>query len=211
MGRESKTRSANSKRPKKPSGLRNGLSIGMLGLLVAIVIGGPLGAILQTVDVMTGTFILIASIGFAILSDIIAIAATSGREEPFNAMASNRVPGAREALVIVRNAGRVNSICADVIGDISGTISGVVATPIILSMKAIYPDVSTSILGMIVLGVIAFITIGGKAAEKGFAVRASTSVLLLVGKIIYYLNLLRRFRRGSSKSSAKARPRKEPS
>ncbi len=183
----------------------------MLGLLVAIVIGGPLGAILQTVDVMTGTFILIASIGFAILSDIIAIAATSGREEPFNAMASNRVPGAREALVIVRNAGRVNSICADVIGDISGTISGVVATPIILSMKAIYPDVSTSILGMIVLGVIAFITIGGKAAEKGFAVRASTSVLLLVGKIIYYLNLLRRFRRGSSKSSAKARPRKEPS
>lgn len=195
MGREPKSRPANSKRQKQ-SGLRNGLSIGALGFLVAIVFGGPLGAILQKVDILTGTLILAGVIGLSILSDIIAIAATSGREEPFNAMASNRVSGAREALVIVRNAGKVNSVCADVIGDISGTISGVVATPIILSMKAIYPDLSISVIGMMVLGTIAFVTIGGKAAEKAFAVKASTSVILLVGKCIYYFKVIARVGRG---------------
>lgn len=168
------------------SGLRNGLSIGLAAFVVAAALGGPLGGVLQNVSWLTGSFILAGVIGFAILADILAVAAAAGDEVPLNAMASDRVVGAREALVIVRNASRVNSICGDVIGDICGTISGVVATPIILSIHSAYPAVPISVITMAVLGAIAFFTIGGKAAEKPLAVRSSTSVLLLAGKAMHY-------------------------
>jgi len=189
-------------RPKAPnreknarrseSGLRRGLSIGFTGMVIAIALGGPLGGVLQNVSWITGLLTLVAVIGFAILADILAVAATAGDEVPLNAMAADRVVGAREAILIVRNASTVNSIFGDVIGDICGTISGVVATPIILSLSAAYPALPLPLITMGVLGVIAFFTIGGKAAEKAFAVRASTSVLLVAGKGLHHLHRLLR-------------------
>lgn len=191
---------------KQPSGWRNGISIGLLALAVAVLVGGPLGNALQNVGLGLAALIVLASIAIAILADILAIAATAGREEPFNAMASNKVAGAREALTIVRNAEKVNSIFSDVIGDICGTISGVAATPIILSVHALYPGLPLSVITMAVLGLVAFLTVGGKAAEKGFAVKASTSVLLFVGKIVHYSTRWRYLRRRSR--SSKSRPSK---
>jgi len=193
LGEKSATRKARRKAGnarKTPSGLRNGLSIGAIGVVIAMGLGGPLGGVLQNVNLAAGALMLVGSIGIAILADILAVAATAGDEAPFNAMASKKVPGARESIVIVRNAGRVNSLCADVIGDICGTISGVVATPIIFSLGQTYPQVPPALIGMGVLGIIAFVTIGGKAAEKGFSVNASTTVILFVGKVIYYLKRL---------------------
>ena len=187
-GQRSKPQQREKNARRNHSDLRNGLSIGLLGMVIAVALGGPLGGVLQNVSWLTGTILLLAVIAFAILADILAVAATAGNEVPLNAMAADRVIGAREALLILRNASRVASVCGDVIGDICGTISGVVATPIILSIHAAYPALPVSVITMGVLGAIAFLTIGGKAAEKGFAVRASTSVLLLAGKGIHYLN-----------------------
>lgn len=187
---------------KHPSGWRNGLSMGILALAIAMVLAGPFGGSLENLDLLWGLFLLFGSITVAIVFDIIAVAVTAAHEAPFNAMAAKKVPGAREALGIVRNAARVNSLCADVIGDICGTLSGVVATPIILSLHAAYPGIPLSVTSMLVIGIIAFLTIGGKAAEKGFAVRAATSVILLAGRAVYYLNritgwqLLRNQRQG---------------
>lgn len=186
--KKSKRRPSNGK--KTPSNLRNGLSIGALALVIAMTVGGPLGSVVETVSLEAAALILVASIGIAILADIVAVAATAGEEAPFNAMASDKVPGAREALVIVRHAERVNSICGDIIGDICGTVSGVAATPVIRAISQLYPGVPTVVVSMVVIGVVAFLTIGGKAAEKGFAVRASTPVILTVGKAIYYLKQL---------------------
>ncbi|HEY8416562.1 MAG TPA: hypothetical protein VIK93_00850 [Limnochordales bacterium] len=177
---------------RSESGLRRGLSIGLIAMVIAIALGGPLGGVLQNVSWVTGLLTLAGVIGFAILADILAVAAAAGDEVPLNAMAADRVVGAREAILIVRNASTVNSIFGDVIGDICGTISGVVATPIILSLNAAYPALPLPLITMAVLGVVAFFTIGGKAAEKAFAVRASTSVLLLAGKGLHYLHRLMR-------------------
>lgn len=153
-------------------------------------VGGPLGGIVESVGIGTAVLILAASIVVAIVFDIVSVAATAGEEAPFNAMAADKVPGARDALVIVRNAGKVSSICSDIVGDICGTISGVAAAPIILDISRTYPEVPTSVVSMVVLGLIAFFTIGGKAAEKAFAIRASTSIILFVGRIIYYIKRL---------------------
>lgn len=193
---------------RKSSGWRNGLSIGAVALVIAMVIGGPLGGVVETVSIKAAVVILLLSIGIAILADILAVAATAGDETPFHAMASDKVPGSREAIIIVRHAERVNSVCGDIIGDICGTVSGVAATPIIHAISQHYPAVPTSVVSMAVIGLVAFLTIGGKAAEKGFAVRASTSVILTVGKAIYYLKKLypasrRRGRRKRQPSSSR--------
>ena len=175
---------------KNRSGWRDGLSIGAIALVIAMAVGGPLGGIVESVGIGTAVLILAASIVVAIVFDIVSVAATAGEEAPFNAMAADKVPGARDALVIVRNAGKVSSICSDIVGDICGTISGVAAAPIILDISRTYPEVPTSVVSMVVLGLIAFFTIGGKAAEKAFAIRASTSIILFVGRIIYYIKRL---------------------
>lgn len=188
MGRRSKkTKRSDDRAKTKQSSLRQALSIGSIAFVIALVTGGPIGTVLQTVDVLTAVLFLVGVIAIAIIADIVAIAATAAKDVPFNAMASDRVPGAQEALVIVRNAGRVNSIFGDIVGDIAGTISGVVATPLIFLLSDMYPGIPSVLLSAIVIGVIAFFTIGGKAAEKDFAVRKSTTVILWVGKIIYVL------------------------
>ena len=66
-----------------------------------------------------GAFILVG-----IIFDILGVAATSASEKPFHAMASRRVNGSKEALWLIRNAEKVSSFCNDVVGDISGIISG---------------------------------------------------------------------------------------
>src|SRR5690625_1496974 len=86
----------------KKAGWRQALSIGLLAFVVAIVMGGPVGAILQDVNLVTGVLTLILVIGLAIVADVIAVAATAAQEVPFHAMATDRVPGSQEALYIVR-------------------------------------------------------------------------------------------------------------
>lgn len=205
--------------------LKSALSIGLIAFLVAAVFSGPVGTILQEVSPLMAALIIAGTIAIAILADIFAIAATVGDAAPLNAMATDRVPGAKEALVIVRNASRVNSIFSDVIGDVAGTMSGVVATPIIYGIREAYPGVPSSVASMLVIGLIAFFTIGGKAAEKSFAVKASTPIILRVGKAIYRGKRLfgwaatplrrkrNRSKRGSrqgAKQGAKARPQADP-
>ena len=43
----------------------------------------------------------------------------------FNAMAAKKVKGAKIALIMIKNAPKLSTICNDVIGDICGIISGV--------------------------------------------------------------------------------------
>lgn len=205
MGRSSKRkrRSSEKKTSERASGsrstVRQALSIGTLAFVIAVFSGGPLGAMLQNVDVWTSLIFLLLVILVGILADIIAVAATAVKDVPMNAMASDKVPGAQEALIIVRNAGRVNSIFGDIIGDIVGTITGVVATPIIFAITELYPGIPTVVVSAVVIGFIAFLTIGGKAMEKDFAVRQSTMVILWVGKVIFVFNRLRGAKRLGAK------------
>lgn len=195
MGRSARQKRGNKRNKPQQSGLQRGLSIGALAFVIAIITGGPIGAVLQTVDVITAIIFLVIVIVIAIIADIIAVAATAAQDVPFHAMATDRVPGAQEALIIIRNAGKVNSIFADIVGDIAGTISGVVATPLIFLLNEIYPGTPSVLLSALVIGFIAFLTIGGKAAEKDFAVRKSTVVILWVGKLIYALKRIKRLGR----------------
>jgi CBS domain containing-hemolysin-like protein len=131
--------------------------------------------------------ILFIFIAIGILFDIIGMAATSATEKEFHSMASRKVSGAKEAVWLSRNASKVSSLCNDVVGDISGIISGATGALIVARLTSgmdILPALLTS---LTITGLIAALTIGGKAIGKGFGIGYSVKIVFAVGKILSIL------------------------
>lgn len=104
-------------------------------------------------------------------------------------MAAHRVPGAQEALKLLRNAEKVSSFCNDVVGDICGIISGTASASIVLLILANRQSVGTraQLLEIGMAAVVSGLTVGGKAVGKTFAMTKSTSIVHCASKVIYYI------------------------
>ncbi|MCF0120740.1 MAG: hypothetical protein HUJ65_03795 [Oscillospiraceae bacterium] len=133
--------------------------------------------------------VLAVFIGLGIVFDIIGVAVTAAQEAPFHSMASHRQRGAQEALKLLKNAEKVSSFCNDVVGDISGIVSGATSATIVARIMS---DLSTNnvLLQLAVSGLVAALTIGGKALGKTFAMNRSTDIVLSVGKVLFLVNSL---------------------
>ena len=141
---------------------------------------------LMAVSTMAVAFIILLIIVLiGIVFDVIGVAVTSADEKPFHSMAARKVIGAQEAIRLLRKADKVSSICCDVIGDICGVVSGsasaAIVTQILMSFDFSIPQLIS--LGMSAL--VAGLTVGGKAIGKGFAIGSSTTIVHLVGKVVW--------------------------
>lgn len=144
--------------------------------------------LLKKVNVSTSLFILLVIIAIGIIFDIIGIAVTSASEAPFHAMAADKIPGGKEAVKLVRNADIVSNFCNDVVGDISGIISGAAGAAIILKTAVYTRGRSEILLSILLTGIISTLTIGGKAIGKGIAINNSKTV---VYSVALFLNTLK--------------------
>ena len=122
-----------------------------------------------------------------IVFDVIGMAATAADPKPLNSMASHKVPGAREALYLLRHASQVSSICNDVVGDICGIVSGVTAAVIVWHIQTAF-QTQTVLISVAVTALISGLTIGGKALSKPFAIRQGTKVIWWVGRIAHFFH-----------------------
>jgi CBS domain containing-hemolysin-like protein len=131
--------------------------------------------------------ILLLFISVGVLFDMVGVAVTSAKEAPFHAMAAHRERGAREAISLVRNAGKVSSVCNDVVGDIAGIVSGTTAAIVTerLSANLAFSQLAVA---LIVSGAVTGLTIGGKAACKSVALKKSRFIILGVGRIIRFVS-----------------------
>ena len=134
--------------------------------------------------------ILLVIILIGIVFDIIGVAVTSADEKPFHSMAARKVPGAMEAIRLLRNAERVSSICNDVVGDICGVVSGsasaMIATQILRNFEFTWPQIVTLLMSALVAG----LTVAGKAIGKTFAIGSCTEIVSLVGRLVFRLRRL---------------------
>ncbi len=132
--------------------------------------------------------ILLAIILVGIVFDIIGMAVATADEKPFHSMAARKVPGAHEAIKLLRNAERVSSICNDVVGDICGVVSGsasaTIAAQVIAGADFSWPQIISLIMSALAAG----LTVGGKAIGKTFAVNSCTKIVHLVGRVIHAVN-----------------------
>ncbi|MGM7681508.1 hypothetical protein ACSVDA_05065 [Cytobacillus sp. Hm23] len=138
-----------------------------------------------------GMLIVLAIVLTGIFFDMIGIAATAANEVPFHSMASKKISGARPAIRIVRNADKFASFCNDVIGDISGIISGTASAVVIVQFTLSFHYNEGSffqiIVSVIFTSVVAALTVGGKAMGKSLALAYSTEIIFQVGKLFYFL------------------------
>ncbi len=168
--------------------------------LSTIFISGMISLIsdeLMAVSGMAVAFIiLLVIVLIGILFDIIGVAVTSADEKPFHSMAARKVPGAYDAIRLLRNAERVSSICCDVIGDICGVVSGSASATIAAQILAKFGATRDSVVPLVMSALVAGLTVGGKAVGKTFAMNSSTSIVHGVGRLVYTLrnipSLLRR-------------------
>ena len=129
--------------------------------------------------------VLIAIIFIGILFDIIGVAVTVTDEKPFHSMAASKVKGAKSSLMLIRNASRVSNVCNDVIGDICGIISGSSAAFIVTQVD--FSDVgfmSAAVFSVILSGIVASLTIGGKAFGQEIAINNSKEIISMIGRIL---------------------------
>lgn len=161
---------------------------------VTILISGTISLLSDEIMSRSGMavafLILLVIILVGIFFDVIGVAVTSADEKPFHSMAARKVPGAQEAIRLLRNAERVSSICNDVIGDICGVVSGsasaTIAAQVLNNFEFSWPNAVSLVMSALVAG----LTVGGKAVGKTFAMNSCTQIVHGSGKVIYFLRHL---------------------
>ena len=194
----SKTDPDSTKRQQKEAA-RWALTIFLVTIAVSATISFVSGEVMNRSSIAVAFLILLFIVAVGIVFDIVGVAVPSADEKPFHSMASRRVPGAKEAIRLLRSAGKVSSICNDVIGDICGVVSGAASATIaaraLTYLSFSWPQVVS--LGMSAL--VAGLTVGGKAIGKTIAIRSSTEIVFLVGRILASLDQWKTWLRGKKK------------
>ncbi|QUI23800.1 hypothetical protein HZI73_16535 [Vallitalea pronyensis] len=161
------------------------ITITIVTLIMAILLGYISDIFMDKVILWGAALIVFLIVLMGIFFDLLGIAVTAAEETPFHSMAASRVRGAKESILIIRNAGAVANFFNDVIGDIAGIISGV-AGGAIVAMVVKY-GLDKTVVTISLTGIIAAITVGGKAIGKEIALRHANLIVYRLGVIYSYM------------------------
>lgn len=188
MDADSKINSNNSKKDNKK---KKETSWVVTIILWSILISGSVNllsdVLLRNVNILVAFIILIFIIILGVIFDIIGVAVTAAEEKPFHAKAAKKLPGAKIAVKLIKNADKVSNFCNDVVGDICGIVSGGIGALILAKIIKILPGLNAALISAFIGSIIAAATIGGKAVGKSFAMSQSNKVIDKVSKIIYFI------------------------
>lgn len=169
----------------KPSSLRRALAVGTGTFFTAIFFAFFSEVVLPKLQFIILSFLfLLLIILIGIIFDIIGLATAVADDTAFHAKAAKKVRGSTQALMLLRNADKVANFCNDVVGDICGTVSGALGASIIFQLVTSKPGLNESILSMVMTGLVAALTVGGKAAGKRMAIEDAVSIVFRVGKVL---------------------------
>ncbi len=142
---------------------------------------------LGNASIIVSVLVILTFIAVSILFDMLGLAVASSNIETFTAMASRKIKGSKQAIALNKNADRVSSICADVIGDVCGILSGAAGASILTKIAlASHGDFIQILIASSVSAVIAGLTIFGKASLKRYAIKHSSEITLKFAKFINF-------------------------
>ena len=192
---ETEPRSKQHKKKKKPGNARWIITIFFVTVIISSTISFLSSSVMEDAGLVEAFLVLLVIVLLGIVFDIIGVAVMSAQEKPFHSMAAKKVPGAAEALKLLRNAEKVSSFCNDVVGDICGVVSG--SASAVIAVKALTQMDSDTVAQLFMSALVAAVTIAGKACGKNVAMKQSTKIVNMVAKPIYYIKSL--FRKKSRK------------
>ena len=159
-------------------------TISIASFFLSVIMSYTSNQALEHVGNLIAFVILFAFIALGILFDVIGVAATVSTEKRFHSMAARKVSGAKQAIWITRNAEKVGSFCNDVVGDISGIISGATSAVIITHLTNNGTDLRSIVLSLVITGCVSSLTIGGKAIGKTIGISRSEVIVFMVGRLL---------------------------
>lgn len=131
--------------------------------------------------------LLVAVILVGIIFDVIGTAVTAADPTPFHSRAACRLAGAEQSLRLLNKADKVANFCNDVVGDICGTLSGGIGASIILTLSfSAEGGMMAWLPTALMAGLVAALTVGGKAYSKSYSIRESDQIVFTVGRIIFW-------------------------
>ena len=176
------------KKQKKSNPVRWIIFIFFLTVAISAAISFLSSCVLSDAGMFGAFLVLLFIVLLGILFDIIGVAVMSASEKPFHSMASKKLPGAMEALKLLRSAEKVSSFCNDVVGDICGVVSG--SASAVIAVKALSSVGSDTFANLLMSALVAGVTIAGKACGKNVAMKNATAIVYMVSKPIYYIKSL---------------------
>lgn len=159
----------------------------VITFILSIMMGLLSNLLVSNLNIVAAIFILLIIIFIGIIFDMIGMSVASANEAPLHAKASKKHVGAKEAIKLVKYSEKVSSVCNDVVGDVCGVISGAVSATVAVSLANIL-RVNDTVTSLILGGLVASITVFGKAIGKTIAGKNAEDILYKVGAIIYYMS-----------------------
>ncbi len=163
------------------------LTVFLLSFFLAMFFTFIAETVISNVSLVIGIIITLIIVFIGIICDMVGVAVSTVKVEPFNAMASKKIKEAKTALTLIKNKDKVSSIFCDVIGDVCGVITGSTGAAIIVGISMI-SSVNTLVISLIIMGLLSTLTITGKAIGKNIAMRNSTKIIRTVAKIVSIFN-----------------------
>lgn len=173
---KNKSKKRKSKKPHKNGWLIWGVSIFFLSFALTVVFSFVTEISVKDSPAYICVIVLIVLLILNIVCDVLANAIISVSPEAFHAMASKKIRGAKRAVSFCRNATKLSSIFADVIGDICGIVSGAAGAALVLHL-AIEGTTGELIWSIGISAAIGALTVGGKAIFKHFAVKFNKQIV----------------------------------
>jgi CBS domain containing-hemolysin-like protein len=171
---------------KKKRSLRYIITVLIGTFIIAVILGSGTEAILRFFPLSLTWILLIIVILIGIVFDIIGIAVTAADEAPHHARAAKKVFGARQSVYLIKRADIVANFANDIVGDITGTLSGAMGATIIISVVNYYPELNSwkIVLNILILALIASCTVTGKAWGKSLAINEANRIIEFTGRIV---------------------------
>ena len=191
MKQESRRESAEQKHKNRHTGGRSAtrvrwlVTIFLMALTISAVFSFFSQELLGEASLFGAFVVLLTIIAIGIFFDLLGVAVTAAEEKPFHSMASRKVPGGAEGIWLLRNAGKVSSICCDVVGDICGIISGTAAAVVAIEAWTSLQSLSQRLIQLLLSALVAALTILGKAFCKQIALENSTVIVHGAAKLIW--------------------------
>ena len=164
-------------RKRMPDWLAWGLSVLAISFALTVVFSFLTEVSIKGSPVYICVIVLVVLLVLNIGCDLLANAIITCNPEAFHAMASNKIKGAKRAVAFCRNATKLGSIFADIIGDICGIVSGAAGTALVVYIAASGGKTIELIASIGVSAVIGALTVGGKAIFKHFAIKYNKQIV----------------------------------
>ena len=171
------------KKKRIPGWLSWGLSVLFLSFGLTVLFSFLTEISIKGSPVYICVIVLIVLLFLNIGCDMIANAIITCQPDAFHAMASNKIKGAKRDVTLCKNATKLGSVFADVIGDICGIVSGAAGAVLVVYIAAIADgNIWEIVSSILVSAVIGALTVGGKAIFKHFAMKYNKQIVFSFAK-----------------------------